>query len=443
MLVAGIGVSLATCGNHPNASWKGLLGNGLQRCEEICRTSAQTLNGFREILNDPDTPLDAMVSVAEFITTHLKSHRSGTYAQWLHDSIGGIAITDTTLACLLGSLGVKLATTNYDNLIEAGTGRSPITWLDRALATRFFREPTEDVLHLHGHYQEPDSVILGAGSYDQVCRDEFFQNALRSAMFLGTMVFVGCGSGLDDPNFAALLRWSQRALGQCEHSHFILVRSEDVREWRDRLKGTPIEPVPYGADYRDLISFLEPLAERVERRRVREPLLLLSAAQTDFDARWEDLERNREGLPASDYFRQSRMLADKLWRAGGRRRAAMAFSNRVTFQGQALLVPEYIDFGLDAAEWLLDDDLPSLASDHLGEIGQRVGETDIPARLVTRYHRLRVRCLDALCAYTEWLRAIEESLSGAGDDERARLEAERSEIHFLHGNFTQAAPDPE
>ena len=206
------------------------------------------------------------------------------------------------------------------------------------------------------------------------------------------------------------------------------------------LKGVPIDPIPYGAEYRDLTPFLEGLAERVQRQRVREPLSLLSTSQTDFDARWEELERNRENLPALDYFRRSRMLAAELWRAGGRRRAAMAFSGRLTFGGQPLLIPEYVEFALDAAEWLLDEDLPSLASDHLREIEQRLGGADIPAQHLTRFRNLRVRCMDALCAYAESLRAIEDALPHAGDDERARLEAERSEIHFLHGNFTQAVP---
>jgi hypothetical protein len=344
---------------------------------------------------------------------------------------------------VLASFGAKLATTNYDTMIEAGTGRSPITWRERALATVFFRGPTQDVLHLHGHYRLPDSVILGARSYGEICRDEFAQTALRGLMIYGTLVFVGCGAGLEDPNFGALLDWSRATLAVCHHSHFILVRSGEVEEWRSRLSGMLIDPVPYGAEYRDLTPFLEGLAEQVGRRRTREPLSLLSASQTDFDAHWEKLEKDRDDLQASEYFRRSRMLAADLWQAGGRRRAAMAFSNRLTFQGQSLLLAEYVEFALDATEWLLDEDLPDLASHHLHEIGQRLGGADIPVQHLTRYRQLRVRCMDALCAYAETLQAIQERLPHAGHEERARLEAERSEIHFLQGNLARAVADPE
>ena len=328
-------------------------------------------------------------------------------------------------------------------MIEASTGRSPITWRDRALATVYFREPTQDVLHLHGHYRQPETVILGARSYGEVCRDEFAQTALRGLMISGTLVFVGCGAGLGDPNFGVLLDWGgerpSRSATTPISSLCVAARS---RNGERSLKGMPIDPVPYGVEYLELTPFLKALAERIRRRRVQEPLSLLSSSQTNFDAQWEELERNREQLPVLDYFRRSRLLAAELWRAGGRRRAVMAFSGRLTYKGQGLLIPEYFEFALDAAEWLLEEDLPSLASHHLSKIGQELESADIPAQQLSRFRRLRVCCMDALCAYTEALSAIEEALPHADHEERGRLEAERSEIHFLQGNFDQAVDDP-
>ena len=438
MVVAGIGVSVATCGNHRCASWKGLLQHGLLRCEEVCGTAAATLNAYREILKDPAAPAHALTSVGQFITVELKRNHPGSFGGWLSDAIGGFNAIDRTLVRALASLGAKLATTNYDNMIEDCTGRFSITWRDRALAALFFREPTHDVLHLHGHYRHPESVVLGAQSYGEICRDEFAQTALRGVMISGTLVFVGCGAGLDDPNFGTLLEWAKDTLKDCHHSHFILVRSGDLEEWRDRLKGMLIDPISYGTKYNDLIPFLEALAERVQRKRVREPLSLLVASQTNFDANWEELERNRENLPLLEYFQRSKLLAAELWRGGGRRRAAMAFSGRLTSRGEPLLASEFAEFALDAAEWLLDEDLPSLATYHLDAVGQRLGGAEISAQYPARFQQLRVRCMDALCAYKEVLRAVEEALPHADDDERDRLEAELSEIHFLQGNFAQA-----
>ena len=439
VMIAGIGVSLATSGDHPNATWKGLLRHGLQQCQDLCGTALSTVDGFRGLLNDTSTSPHALASVGQFITDELVANHPGSFGRWLSDAFSGMKAIDPRIARALASLDVKLATTNYDNLIEDAIGRGPVTWQDRARVTIFLRENSQDVLHLHGHYRSPSSVILGMRSYGEICKDEFIQTALQSLLMSGTVLFAGCGSGLEDPNFGALLEWARSVLAYVQHSHFILVRACEIEEWRARLRGLPIVPIEYGAAYPEQAPFLEGLAERVKRRRNDQPVSLLTASQTDFDARWEDLERNRASLAPLEYLQRSRLLAWELWRAGGRRRAAFAFSGRLQFQGGSLLVQDYVDFAMDAAEWMLDEDLPSLASTHLAEIEQRIGKTDVSAEHLTRYRRLRVRCMDALCAYPESLRAIEEALPHVGNDERARLQAERSEIHFLQGDFPQAA----
>lgn len=443
IVVAGIGVSLASCGNHQCASWKGLLTHGLQTCEEQCGTPPTTLNAYRQIVNDPSASTHALIGVGQFVTDELNARRPGAYGKWLADSIGTITQTDKTLVAALASLGAKLATTNYDNMLEDGTGCSPITWRDRALAANFFRETPRDVLHLHGHYRQPSSIILGARSYGEICNDEFAQTALRGIMISGTLLFVGCGAGLEDPNFGVLLEWARSVLAECHHSHFILVRRAESEDWRRRLSGMPIHPIPYGADYAELVPFLGALATRARERRSPEPLFLLARSQTDFEAQWEELDLHRQDLSALEYFRRSRALAADLWNAGGHRRAAMAFSHRLLFRGQDLLISEHVEFSLDAAEWLLNDDLPSLASTHLAAIAGKLETADAPRTHFGRFRHLRIRCMEALCAYNELLQAIEDALAGASPEVRARLEAERSEIHFLQGKLPQAAADPE
>ncbi len=444
VVVAGIGASLATCGRgQPCATWIGLLQNGLQRCAEECGTAESVLKPYRDLLSNPSAPPHVWIGVGQFITDELRNHRHGLYAKWLEESIGEIRVTDARVVRALDGLGAKLATTNYDDMIEAaaGTGKTPITWRQHARATSFFREQTQDVLHLHGHYREPDSVILGARTYGDICRDQATQDALRWHLRFGTFVFVGCGAGLEDPNFGSLLEWSRAALAEDQHSHFILVPDPEVPSWRERLRRLPIQPVGYGAGHAELAPFLEDLGRRVQAARHPHPLPALIASQTDFDSQWDGLEAARGELTDSVYFRRSRDLAAQLWAAGGRHRAALAFSGRVTYQGKSLPTAEYVEFALEAAEWLLDDEVPDLASHHLDEVRRRVETEAVPAGLLTRFRRLQVRCLDALCAYTEALRAIEEALPGAGPEERQRLQAEWGEIHFLQGDYDQALRD--
>ena len=438
MIIAGSGVSLASCNNHRCASWRGLLQNGLQRCAEVSGTPESRIKPYREMLDGPDAQPDDFAAVGEFVSRELKGKVEGAFGRWLTDSIGALTKTDNGLVEAIASLGTKVATTNYDGLIESDTGLNAITWRDRALTASFFRKSSNEVLHLHGYYLQPDSIILGTRSYDEICQDEFVKTALRGVMIFGTLIFAGCGAGLEDPNFGSLLNWARSILKECQHSHFMLVRDGDADEWRERLRGLLIEPVPYGTEYSNLTTFLGDLANRVRLRRESAPLSLLTDSQTDFDARWNELETRRAMLPALDYFRSSKALAENLWNAGGRHLAAMAFSSRLLHQGQDLLIPEYIEFSFGAAEWLLDDDVPTVASRHLNEIASKTESVEFPSQFLGKFRQLRVRCTDLLGASNETLAAIADAMPLVTPEERSILLAERSEIHFLRGTFSQA-----
>lgn len=64
----------------------------------------------------------------------------------------------------LSTLGVKFATTNYDGIIEEVIGSPPVTWKEDAKVERVIRDDDQAVLHLHGYWDQPESVILGIRS---------------------------------------------------------------------------------------------------------------------------------------------------------------------------------------------------------------------------------------------------------------------------------------
>ena len=69
------------------------------------------------------------------------------------------------------------------------------------------------MLHLHGHYRRPETVILGIRDYQRQLGDAFAQAIQAFAVMDRTVVFAGFGAGLGDPNFAQLLGWFGAALG--------------------------------------------------------------------------------------------------------------------------------------------------------------------------------------------------------------------------------------
>jgi len=75
-----------------------------------------------------------------------------------------------------------------------------VTWRQPALLARTVRGHERSVVHLHGLWSDPDSIDLV--SYEQIVGNELLQTALRALVFSKTLVFVVCGAGLDDYNFA-------------------------------------------------------------------------------------------------------------------------------------------------------------------------------------------------------------------------------------------------
>ena len=141
------------------------------------------------------------------------------------------------------AISASLATTNYDDLLAAVTSRSPVTWRDGSQVERVLRGDDEGIMHLHGFWKEPETVILGICSYEQILGDEHAQTMQRALAGMRTLLFIGCGDGLSDPNFGKLRDWIGKTFAGSEYRHFRLCltgereavssrqlpRAEDVR----------------------------------------------------------------------------------------------------------------------------------------------------------------------------------------------------------------------
>jgi hypothetical protein len=99
----------------------------------------------------------------------------------------------------LADLGVPLVTTNYDGLMEQVTGRPAVTWREGALVEQVVRGNKNAMLHLHGHWEDPPSVVLGIRSYEQVLGSVHAEAMRKALAATRVLVFLGFGAGLGDP----------------------------------------------------------------------------------------------------------------------------------------------------------------------------------------------------------------------------------------------------
>jgi hypothetical protein len=106
------------------------------------------------------------------------------------------------------ALNCRLGTTNYDGLLCAHMGVQPKTWLRRDAVAEILKGETRNVWHIHGYWDEPESVIFSNADYDRVSRSDQSQFLQHHAAFADTLIFIGCSAdGLADQNIGKLLKW--------------------------------------------------------------------------------------------------------------------------------------------------------------------------------------------------------------------------------------------
>ena len=258
--IVGAGVSVGATKGNPAASWQGLLHDGVDRCREL--PTAGLTDASSKLLHDQidSGDLDMMLAAAEVVSRKLGVPGGGEWRRWLRETVGELRAEQRGVIEALRDLGITLATTNYDGLLEEVTGLPPVTWRSGAIVERVLRGAEKRILHLHGFWDDPESVVLGVRDYEKVLGDAHAQTMQRALRSLNTLLFVGCGEGLADPNFGALLRWSERVFAGSEYRHFRLARDGEVAELQTRHPDEQrIFVLGYGPDFGDLAGFLRAL----------------------------------------------------------------------------------------------------------------------------------------------------------------------------------------
>ena len=261
LFIVGAGVSIGATNNNPVASWNGLLHHGINRCKEVGqpRLGGKRASELHESVDSGD--MLRLIGAAEEVAQRLGYPKGGEYCRWLRETVGALKPENPSVLEALRELNVPIATTNYDGLLENFTERPAVTWMDGARIHRVIRGDELGTLYLHGHWQRPESVVLGVRSYETVLGNELAQHIQRTLATVKTLVFVGCGAGLRDPNFGALLDWINGLFLESEYRHYRLcLESEMDALLEAHEQDGRVYPLPFGEKLEDLPEFLRYLA---------------------------------------------------------------------------------------------------------------------------------------------------------------------------------------
>jgi SIR2-like domain len=245
LLVIGTGVSYGASGDD-RATWKGLLEDGVHQLE-LCGVNKDSCDAARTLLRDAfrsiPFDLDEVLRRAQSLTNELNKLGENHYAEWLTRSVGSIKAQKDRSGILdrvagLQRDGALLLTTNYDDLLCEATGLEPVTWQEPSEILKVITRRRKGVIHIHGHWSRPSSVILGANSYSQLVQAATTQTVFRALWLTLHWLYIGCGSGgVDDPNLGALLKWAHDSnLGEGALTDYFFSTRQTIGELPNQIK---------------------------------------------------------------------------------------------------------------------------------------------------------------------------------------------------------------
>ncbi len=260
VLIIGTGVSIQATGRADHASWPGLLNAGIDYAEFWAGKADIPEWGALQRKRLATPTLSNLLETATDIERALGAPNHANFVNFLRETIAKLAPVQHDLLNAIAALhraGARLATTNYDDLLASATGLPAIPWTSATQVQSVLRGDDSAILHLHGHWRSPETIILGEPSYTRIRQAAHAQALQQAVALFRTVIFIGCGDGLADPNVGQLLHWLHGNIAAGTTRHILLCRTGEQARFRETYADHPhLAILPYGPNHEDLAGFL-------------------------------------------------------------------------------------------------------------------------------------------------------------------------------------------
>ena len=255
-ILLGTGVTRAFTGDAPTADWKGLLRDGLQHFAE--GPTERRAGGHLETLDDnPDT--DDLITIAQWVFAKFGGSKSGEYRNWIRRTMHSLPRgKDPVLAAALPNVEYVL-TTNYDDTWQdAYPDRKPIHWRKELAEVEYDRSPSEAVFHLHGHYEDSESIVLSGQDYGRLGNNGVSFSVLQRILTGNSLCLIGCGAGTNDPSLGQLISWLSSTQNTSPERHYLFLKDDEAAVFDNKRDfDSRLTPIAYGPDHSALGAFLD------------------------------------------------------------------------------------------------------------------------------------------------------------------------------------------
>ncbi|MCH9731958.1 MAG: SIR2 family protein [Actinomycetia bacterium] len=257
--VVGAGLSAATTQAAPCSTWLGFLRSGIKFASDhqlLDRQKEKKLTDLLDIATEGESDLTLLLSSAQAIGSYIANAGEQAQANWYRDTIGELEVRDPGWIDAIVSLHTPILTTNYDNLIEQRSGRVSVTRSDPSGFQAAVTRSSDAIVHLHGLWSDPASIVLTPTDYTSLETDATSAALQKALSATESLLYIGFGSGINDPNFSQLLQWHRQTFRKSTVEHFRLCRREELDTLKALHCDQNITPIAYGLDYGELPAFI-------------------------------------------------------------------------------------------------------------------------------------------------------------------------------------------
>lgn len=256
LIICGAGTTTyATDGAAP--TWRSLIQSGVKRAlDRNAKEQAWSAYASERLLTNN---VKDWLAVADEVMPRLGGHDGVEMSIWLKEQLANLEIKKSDLYEAIFRLNCPVATTNYDTLLTKFSGRSAVSWANSDLAAKIIRGDDDSILHLHGIYSLPESVILGQTSYNAISANHN-NNLVRTFQSIANpTIFIGCGwDGISDSDFTNIGDLIS-GISSAEQRRFWFVKNGVAEASQNTSNNLLI--VEYGENYSDLPGFIDGLLQ--------------------------------------------------------------------------------------------------------------------------------------------------------------------------------------
>jgi type II secretory pathway predicted ATPase ExeA len=250
VIILGAGVSKAICSRAP--SWDQAMLGAIDEVIRISPDLEMEGRALTQLVNANST--DYRWQAAGFAARHLGYPNGAGWKDWLARTFGDLTPDQPALARAIDAIGLPIVTTNYDTLFEQAIGvPDGVVVQDSSAFVDAVKEKQRRVMHLHGIWSRPETVLWSQESYHHQLKDKFIQ-ICRNWISVEGAILIGCGATLDDPNFSD---WSSFLGLVAERTECPVIR---LACDEDKCKSEDDAVLSYGKCYSELMPFLTALA---------------------------------------------------------------------------------------------------------------------------------------------------------------------------------------